>query len=106
MLRRAFPTGGQACRILARFVLGVEQGAGTTPDQRGVGFAPIHPLATALLKRTMTWRIGQRCGGKHVFETLTHLCSAIASVTFFGEFRSAVRKVVDDFRTLVQFDDL
>lgn len=54
----------------------------------------------------MTWRIGQRCGGKHVFETLTHLCSAIASVTFFGEFRSAVRKVVDDFRTLVQFDDL
>jgi hypothetical protein len=28
------------------------------------------------------------------------------SVAFIGEFRTAVRKVADDFRTLVQFDEL
>ena len=41
-----------------------------------------------------------------MFEALTNFCSAVMSVAFLGEFRTAFRKVAEDFRTLIQFDDL
>ncbi|HEV7216126.1 MAG TPA: hypothetical protein VGP33_13510 [Chloroflexota bacterium] len=41
-----------------------------------------------------------------MFQALSNWCSALLTVAFIGEFRTAIRKVADDFRTLVQFDEL
>lgn len=41
-----------------------------------------------------------------VFQALTDLFAAVASMAFIGGVGSTVRKVIADFRVLLLFDDL